>query len=161
MMTKILTCVYEESEGFEIDAMLVNGCLYLADYAPPLSRKMKQDSQQKRQTYTGWVKARGTSQKGSHRCCSYAFESYCATDDPFRPQGTTQDECWSGDVNTNVQWAAVVKTALSEIPIILGGEVDCVGNNAGLAQGLAPKDFVELKTNMVLQGERDEMRFER
>ena len=53
MMTKILTCVYEESEGFEIDAMLVNGCLYLADYAPPLSRKMKQDSQQKRQTYTG------------------------------------------------------------------------------------------------------------
>ena len=107
------------------------------------------------------MKARGTSQKGSHRCCSYAFESYCATDDPFRPQGTTQDECWSGDVNTNVQWAAVVKTALGEIPIILGGEVDCVANNAGLAQGLAPKDFVELKTNMVLQGERDEMRFER
>lgn len=60
-----------------------------------------------------------------------------------------------------MQWAAVVRTALGDVPMILGGEVDCVQDNAGLQAGLEPQTFVELKTNPVLLNPRDEARFER
>lgn len=59
----------------------------------------------------------------------YAFESYCTSDTPRRPNpGATLSAPfgWSGDVNNNVQWCSVVRTKLGNARILIGGEVDCV-----------------------------------
>ena len=45
--------------------------------------------------------------------------------------------------------------------MIVGGEVDCVHEGAGVETGLDVSAFIELKTNLVIEGPRDEMRFER
>lgn len=45
--------------------------------------------------------------------------------------------------------------------MILGGEVDCVREGAGISEGLDTQDFLELKTNIVIDSNRDEINFER
>lgn len=45
--------------------------------------------------------------------------------------------------------------------MILGGEVDCVREGAGIKEGLDTQDFLELKTNLVIDSNRDEITFER
>ena len=45
--------------------------------------------------------------------------------------------------------------------MILGGEVDCVREGAGIKEGLETQDFIELKTNLVIESTRDEINFER
>lgn len=45
--------------------------------------------------------------------------------------------------------------------MILGGEVDCVREGAGISEGLDTQDFLELKTNIVIDSNRDETNFER
>lgn len=54
-----------------------------------------------------------------------------------------------------------MRTTLGDIPMLLGGEVDCVQDNAGLERPLQTTDFIELKTNVVIESEKDEIRFER
>lgn len=144
MATKLLTTVYEEREGFEMSAMMVDGCLYLEEHKSAHKRTRTMDSSRRMQTYFG-----------------YSFESNCTTEDPHAPQPTTPEQCWSGDVNTNVQWCSIVRTALGDVPMILGGEVDCVRDSAGTQDGLETQDFIELKTNLVIDSARDEMNFER
>lgn len=154
MLTRLLTCTYEENEGWEMNAMMLNGCLYLEDNkaagagsdSSAKRQKTPQDGPQKLQTYFG-----------------YAFESFSTSDVPHPSPASTPERCWSGDVDTNVQWASVVRTSLGGIPIIIGGEVDCVQEGAGVdaGGGLETSAFIELKTNMVIESPRDEMRFER
>lgn len=55
MMTKILTCLYENSEGTEMNAMMVDGCLYLEDYKRPSKRHQMTSEQQRKNTYIGYV----------------------------------------------------------------------------------------------------------
>jgi len=93
--------------------------------------------------------------------CRYAFESYCTSEDPNPPQLNNPEDCWSGDVNTNVQWCSIVRTSIGDVSMILGGEVDCVREGAGIKEGLETQDFIELKTNLVIESTRDEMNFER
>ncbi|KAG8748230.1 decapping endonuclease targeting mRNA [Ceratobasidium sp. 414] len=65
--------------------------------------------------------------------------------------------CWSGDVDTNVQYCSIVKTKIGAERIILGGEVDCCRDQyTG-----QPDSYVELKTSMVIRNAQDEQRFER
>ena len=144
MGTKILSSVYEESEGWEMNAMMLNGCLYLEEYKNPNRRRKPPDSAQQMMTYYG-----------------YSYESYCTTDDPRAIPADTPESAWGGDVNTNVQWCAVTRTSLGDVPMILGGEVDCVQAGAGVDQPLETAHFLELKTNLVIEGERETMRFER
>lgn len=143
MLTKLLTCVYEEREGWEMNAMLVEGTLYLEESKGP-SNSEKQTDQQSLQSYFG-----------------YSFESYCTSEDPEAPPAPSADKAWGGDVNTNVQWGSVVRTKLGDLPLILGGEVDCVQAGAGVDQPLDTSSFLELKTNMVIEGERNTITFER
>ena len=50
----------------------------------------------------------------------YSFESFCTAGTPHAKSG------WGGDVDTNIQWASVVKTKLGDTRLVIGGEVDCV-----------------------------------
>lgn len=55
MATKLLTAIYEEREGFEMDAMMIDGCLYLEEYKSPQKRKKVMDSTLRLQSYYGCV----------------------------------------------------------------------------------------------------------
>ena len=160
MLTKIMTCIYEETEGWEMNAMMLDGCLYLEENKSPLKKKARQEGQQLVQTYFGYEIFSYKSESCNKTCMiRYSFESYCASDNPA--SSAAPHDSWGGDVNTNVQWASVIRTSVEDVSIILGGEVDCVKEGAGLNSGLTTSDFVELKTNLVIENPRDEVRFER
>jgi hypothetical protein len=69
------------------------------------------DAQGKRMTYNG-----------------FSFESYSTKPlDPISSEATPRGPPgWSGDVDLNEEWCAVVKTALDGVRMVLGGEVDCL-----------------------------------
>lgn len=69
------------------------------------------DDHAKRRTYNG-----------------FSFESYSTQPiDPLPAETLSTDPPgWSGDVDLNDEWCAVVKTALDGVRLVLGGEVDCL-----------------------------------
>jgi len=168
MMTKLMLAVYEvdnvatgrRGDGWEMNAMVVDvrpppssssskrssltvlscaqGCLYLEESNPPakLAAKSASESSNALPSYYG-----------------YSFESYC-TSPPADPLADFAVP------NTNVQWCSVVKTNLGGFRTIVGGEVDCVRPGADPSR-ISTADFVELKTNIAIQSQRDEVNFER
>ncbi|BGP33246.1 decapping endonuclease targeting mRNA [Rhodotorula toruloides] len=151
MMTKLMLAVYEAEnaakgrrvDGWEMNAMVLDGCLYLEESNPPskLAAKAASESSNALASYYG-----------------YSFESFCTTSSPT-PSSSCATEEFSVP-NTNIQWCSVVKTSLGEFRTIVGGEVDCVQPGAD-KDSIATRDFVELKTNLVIQSQRDEVNFER
>ncbi|KAJ9480410.1 Decapping nuclease RAI1 [Pseudozyma hubeiensis] len=147
IVTKICTA-YEQSpearfsDPLELNAMMLDGTLYLEEYtstsAMAEKQKKEDDPKMLRMGYYG-----------------YSFESYCTVDteeqtrEPFRPilrkdSPVPHPAGWSGDVNTNVQWCQVVKTKLGNNRLVIGGEVDAVQRNASTGR----EELVELKTSM-------------
>ncbi|KAG8951790.1 decapping endonuclease targeting mRNA [Tulasnella sp. 408] len=138
---EIITAPYETREGWDLNAMFVNDCLYIEEHLndAKLREKENMTPQHRLASYYG-----------------YAFESYCTTDRPLPPGYPPQGDGWGGPVDTNVQWCSVVKTKLGNLRIIMGAEVDCVRDKfTG-----QPDTFVELKTSQVIRNQRDEQRFE-
>ncbi|BGP25699.1 decapping endonuclease targeting mRNA [Rhodotorula toruloides] len=151
MMTKLMLAVYEADnaakgrrvDGWEMNAMVLDGCLYLEESNPPakLAAKSASESSNALASYYG-----------------YSFESWCTTPLPW-PSSPSVVERFAVP-NTNVQWCSVVKTSLGEFRTIVGGEVDCVRAGAD-KERIETSDFVELKTNLLIQSQRDEVNFER
>ncbi|KAI6025077.1 RAI1-domain-containing protein [Pisolithus microcarpus] len=146
IMTKILAAPYEETDGWELNVMLINGTFYFEEHSSDakLQEKNAMTPRNRLLTYYG-----------------YAFESYCTTSQPSGHRDVPPDSQdvpgWGGDVNTNVQWCSVVKTKLADRRVIMGGEVDCVrGTYSGTTD-----NFVELKTSLSLRNSSDETRFEK
>lgn len=144
MMTRIMAAGYEtaNSDGWEMNAMSLDGTLYLEDAASP-KHESESTPERKRQTYYG-----------------YAYESVCtsAPAEERAPYDPPLDP-----VDTDVQWCAVVKANLGGVRMILGGEVDCVeeGTLKDPAHVVSPADFVELKTQLELAEAKDRHKFER
>ncbi|PWY97096.1 RAI1-domain-containing protein [Testicularia cyperi] len=148
MVTKICTAYDQDpnariQDPFHLNAMLVDGTLYLEEHTSESSRREKTakeaDPQMKRFGYYG-----------------YSFESYCTVDEPdqislpFDHPATLGSPGappgWSGDVDTNVQWCQVVKTKLGCNRLVIGGEVDAA---AFRPHSSSPAEhLVELKTSM-------------
>ncbi|KAG9017208.1 decapping endonuclease targeting mRNA [Tulasnella sp. 427] len=140
IMTKIITAPYETREGWDLNAMFVNGCLYLEEHTTDAKLREKENM---------------TPQHRLNSYYGYAFESYCTSDRPLPPDAPPQGDGWRGPVDTNVQWCSVVKTKLNNLRIIMGAEVDCVRDKfTG-----QPDTFVELKTSQVIRNQRDDQRF--
>lgn len=134
MMTKLCTLLYEDRQGFDMNAMMIGDTLYLEEYvgASQKEEKAKQQANPrlKRFGYYG-----------------YSFESWTCSQE-VRPR-----DPWDGNVNTNVQWCSIIKTKLGDTRCILAGEVDAVD-----ADRHAP---VEVKTSMNIRNGQDEERFEK
>ncbi|KAK4335761.1 Decapping nuclease, partial [Rhodotorula toruloides] len=156
MMTKLMLAVYEAEnaamgrrvDGWEMNAMVLDGCLYLEESNPPskLAAKAASESSNALASYYG-----------------YSFESFCTTSSPTPTTSLSSASAAAEEFsvpNTNVQWCSVVKTSLGEFRTIVGGEVDCVRPGAD-KERIETRDFVELKTNLVIQSQRDEVNFER
>ncbi|TXT14860.1 uncharacterized protein COLE_01053 [Cutaneotrichosporon oleaginosum] len=135
MMTRIMTAPFEDREGWEMSALALDGSVYLEQYENKdnvqYSYRAKDNAQWELQSYMG-----------------YAYEAYATL-----PEAEEGPEGWSGTVNTNVQVSCVVRSAIGEVPLFLGGEVDCVRAPVGEPNpGLDAT--VELKTNKVIDSER-------
>ncbi|GJE89921.1 RAI1 domain-containing protein [Phanerochaete sordida] len=146
VMTKILTAPYEDRDGWELNVMLVDGTLYLEEHTSneKLVEKEYMEPRHRLFSYFG-----------------YSFESYCTSSHPDRrevhAEGRSHPFGWGGDVDTNVQWCAVVKTKLGDQRLVIGGEVDCVRERF---KG-STDTLVELKTSMTIRGPQDEAKFEK
>ena len=124
-------------------------CLYLEESNPPAKLAAKTASERS-----------GPSALPSYY--GYAFEAYCTTSSCPPSNGNAPEEKEDFSIpNTNVQWCSVVKTSLGSFCTLVGGEVDCVRPGADPRHLVATRDFVELKTNLVIQSQRDEVNFER
>ncbi|KAK8844162.1 hypothetical protein IAR55_006956 [Kwoniella newhampshirensis] len=142
MITRIMTAPFEDRDGWQMTAIALDGSVYLELYDPSeaRARKRQQESSWALQSYMG-----------------YAFESFSTvsrdhTDEENAVKG------WGGDVNTNVQWCNVIRSAIGEIPLCLGGEVDCVRSEIGSSYpGLS--ETMELKTNKIIENERQDAVF--
>ncbi|GAA5867011.1 hypothetical protein JCM3774_003755 [Rhodotorula dairenensis] len=161
MLTKLLLAVYESenvangrrADGWDMNAMLVDDCLYLEESNPPAKLAAKTASERS-----------GPGALPSYY--GYAFEAYSTTPSPTPTiADSSADGNGDGDgftvPNTNVQWCSVVKTSLGPFRTLVGGEVDCVRPGTDKHHLVATRDFVELKTNLVIQSQRDEVNFER
>ncbi|KIP04285.1 hypothetical protein PHLGIDRAFT_109789 [Phlebiopsis gigantea 11061_1 CR5-6] len=142
VITKILTAPYEDHDGWALNVMLVDGTLYFEEHLTETKLQEKEDMtpHHRLQSYYG-----------------YSFESYCTSSTPQRKVednvSMTIPLGWGGDVDTNVQWCAVVKTKLGNQRLVIGGEVDCVRGGT--------KSLVELKTSVIIRNPQDETRFEK
>ncbi|KAH7341449.1 RAI1 like PD-XK nuclease-domain-containing protein [Rhizoctonia solani] len=146
VMTKLLTAPFETRDPVRLNLMFLDGCIYAEEHTDDaaLAEKENIPSRQRRMMYYG-----------------YSFESFSTWDEPLqrREQHAERDRvrCWSGDVDTNVQFCSIVKTKIGAERMILGGEVDCCRDRyTG-----QPNSYVELKTNMIIRSTQDEERFER
>ncbi|SCZ95270.1 BZ3500_MvSof-1268-A1-R1_Chr11-2g03396 [Microbotryum saponariae] len=184
MITKLLLAVYEveaahndaansrrtRAEGWEMNLMLLGvgsgmrhqesdwtcnstnlgqhcrvhqNTLYLEESKTPARLEAKAASEKSylRQSYYG-----------------YSFEAFSTRS----PQSTSSYTNPTFEPpNTNVQWCSIVKTNLGGFRMFLGGEVDCLRAGWTEADSIRTDDFVELKTNIVISSQRDEMMFER
>lgn len=149
-------------EKHKADISAKQGALYLEDSSPPskLASKAASEFSNRLQSYYG-----------------YSFEAFCTM--PSSPSSASsapppsisafpaEAEDGFTPPNTNIQFCSLVKTSLGPHRTILGGEVDCLSPRPGLEEGnpagveVKTSDFVELKTNIVIQGERDVRGFER
>ncbi|WWC98132.1 hypothetical protein V866_005023 [Kwoniella sp. B9012] len=142
MITRIMTAPYEDREGWEMTAIALDGSVYVELHDPPEVRAKRRNQQAPyaKQSYMG-----------------YSFESFSTVSDA-QEQRDDWPEGWGGDVNTNVQWCNVVRSAIGDIPLCLGGEVDCVKAEPGSPHP-GPDKCVELKTNKVIENEKQEFTF--
>lgn len=145
MATRMCTALYEQRDGWEMNAMLVQGTMYIEEH---LSPQMLVEKAQRRQGPATSSREEGLARLTYH---GSSFESWSTHTPSSRPFDYARDNPWSGTPNTNTQWCSVVKTRLGSSRLILGGEVDCVDERG---------QKVELKTSMVIRNERDTVRFE-
>ncbi|KAG9102439.1 decapping endonuclease targeting mRNA [Ceratobasidium sp. UAMH 11750] len=136
----------ETRDAVDLNLMLLDGCVYAEEHSDDdkLAEKEAMAPHHRRMTYYG-----------------YAFESFSTWHEPVHgnKQHAERDHvrCWSGDVDTNVQYCSIVKAKIGAERIILGGEVDCCRDRyTG-----QPDSYVELKTSAVIRNAQDEQRFER
>ncbi|KAG8762290.1 decapping endonuclease targeting mRNA [Ceratobasidium sp. 423] len=146
VMTKLLTAPSGNQDSVNLNLMFLDGCIYAEEHTTDaaLAEKENMPPRQRRMMYYG-----------------YSFESFSTWDEPLqrKEQHAERDRvrCWSGDVDTNVQFCSIVKTKIGAERMILGGEVDCCKDRyTG-----QPNTYVELKTSMIIRNPQDEERFER
>ncbi|ELU41013.1 rai1 [Rhizoctonia solani AG-1 IA] len=111
---ELLTAPFENRDSVNLNLMFVDSCIYAEEHTTDtaLAEKENMAPRQRRMTYYG-----------------YSFESFSTWEEPLqrKEQHLERDRtrCWSGDVDTNVQFCSVVKTKIGAERMILGGEVDC------------------------------------
>ncbi|RXK35825.1 hypothetical protein M231_06919 [Tremella mesenterica] len=146
MITRLMTAPFEEREGWEMTAIALDGSIYIEQHDPPDLRK----DRRKQQSSWAWQSYMG-----------YAFEAFSTVPAAGEDRKDDDPEGWSGDVNTKVQWeltGSVIRSAIGDIPLCLGGEVDCVQAEIGSPHPGLDK-CMELKTSKVIENEKQDLIF--
>ncbi|EKD04237.1 enzyme regulator [Trichosporon asahii var. asahii CBS 8904] len=131
MLTRFMTAPFE-TEGWAMDAVALNGSVYLELYDPPEERAKRKP---------GLCRATWAMPTRHTRRILRATRRWTG---PRAGREQSTRMC-SGATDSSI-----VESSIGEIPVTIGGEVDCVDGtpNPGLSK------CVELKTNKVINDER-------
>eukprot|EP00124_Ichthyophonus_hoferi_P001677 Ihof_evm5s94 gene=Ihof_evmTU5s94 len=141
MMSKIMATPYAPEEGWKFGACKFGGAIYIDE----LPTEQKLERMQK-----------NTSLRNQQMCYwGYKFEDYCTVNTLQKAMEPPKDEDFTGPVDDSLQFCNLFQTALDDKKLLLSAEIDCI------MPGRNEKEYVELKTNRVLENEWQVTRFEK
>ncbi|KAL8340508.1 hypothetical protein RB601_006555 [Gaeumannomyces tritici] len=148
IMTKLMSAPYENEDGFDLNATLYQGCVFIEeDFKCRMDARRAQDAQPwkapiPREMYTYW---------------GYKFETLATLPKPWGEISRDYIEGReSQQVSNKEQYCSVVRTGLGKTTLCLGGEVDAIWDSK--PEHGQPINWVELKTTAEVRNERDAMR---
>ncbi|KAK9481306.1 RAI1 like PD-XK nuclease-domain-containing protein [Lipomyces japonicus] len=156
LITKLLCLPYSRNDPFELNATWFDGQLFIEENLNyKLASQRRLDERGEIMTYWG-----------------YKFESIATIPKSWKESSRREIENRQHQVVNNYsQYCSVVKTGLGDTRLVIGGEVDCVYDykpSEQLNQEVTAEFFdsaldhyVELKTNKVIQTDRDANLFEK
>ncbi|KAI0005170.1 RAI1-domain-containing protein [Xylariaceae sp. FL0662B] len=154
MMTKIMSALFEDRDGFEMNATLYQDSIFIEEnHAYKQASKQEQERQQQGR--------RGQFSPALMTYWGYKFETLCCLPRPWaevsRDFIETRDEL---TVSNKAQYCSVVRTGIGNTIMCLGGEVDAIWDAKPMQKG-APINWVELKTSVEIRDDRSMANFER
>ncbi|KAK2073715.1 hypothetical protein P8C59_007971 [Phyllachora maydis] len=152
IMTKIMSAPFDDRDGFEMNATLYRGCIFIEEnHEFKVASRREQNSQP-------W---RGPIPQEVMQFWGYKFETLSTLP---RPWGETSRDYIENRgravVSNKEQYCSVVRTGIGKTNLCLGGEVDAIWDSKPPTPG-APISWVELKTSAEIRSDRDLDAFER
>ncbi|KAL7816434.1 RAI1 domain-containing protein [Trichoderma aethiopicum] len=152
MMTKILAAPFEKYDGFEMNATLYQGTIFIEEnHAHKMLSKQKEP--------------RGNPGRGPPpevmQFWGYKFETLSTLPAPWAE--TSRDFIEGREtqvVNNKEQYCSIVRTGIGKTVLCLGGEVDAIWDAKPQEKG-APINWVELKTSAEIRHAGDVEAFHR
>ncbi|KAL5615541.1 hypothetical protein BROUX41_005585 [Berkeleyomyces rouxiae] len=146
MMTKIMAAPFEWRDGFEMNATLHDGCIFIEEN---MAYKTASQAQSQHQQRRGRIPPEVMTYWG------YKFETLSTIPGPWgsTPRPIIENRPHER-VNNKAQYCSVVRTGIGASSLCLGGEVDAIWDSKPTTPG-APINWVELKTSKTLRSERD------
>ncbi|KAK9453696.1 RAI1 like PD-XK nuclease-domain-containing protein [Dipodascopsis uninucleata] len=176
-LVRNLLCVpYSRDDGFELNATYFDGQIFIEENKEyKLNTQRPLDQRGELMSYWGIYSVFLNRRNRKYFLLliyfviGYKFEQ--VTTIPKKWCECTRDEIvkrGDGPVNNNTQYCSVVKTGLGDIRVVIAGEVDCVADYKPNPKEFELSDifdnpldhYVELKTNRVIQSDRDAVKFE-
>ncbi|KAK9240766.1 RAI1 like PD-XK nuclease-domain-containing protein [Lipomyces kononenkoae] len=155
ILTKLLCLPYSKNDGFELNAVWFDRQLFIEENLPyKLATQQRSDQRSELMSYWG-----------------YKFEQIATIPKPWNDCSRKEIESRGQKPVSNVaQYCSVVKTGLGDVRMVIAGEVDCVWDYKPDPKDNIDDDpklfdnplehYVELKTNRVIQSDRDASTFE-
>ncbi|UNI18908.1 decapping endonuclease targeting mRNA [Purpureocillium takamizusanense] len=153
MMTKILATPFEQNDGFEMNATLYQGCIFIEESHEHKMATRRQEAQR--------PPRRGGPPQEVMQFWGYKFETLSTL--PATWDETSREYIESREdqvVNNKEQYCSVVRTGIGKAILYLGGEVDAIWDSKPQEPG-APINWVELKTSAEIRNPGDLDNFHR
>lgn len=157
MMTKLLQAPFEDRDGFEMNATLYQGTIYIEEnYEYRLRQQAEQARQQQQRQQNQRRGPQPPKPSGDMMTYwGYKFETLSTIPNTFDATPRSYiDSRPTLPVSNAAQYVSIVSTGIGSTSLVLGGEVDCIWD----ARPLPPStklNWVELKTSAELRSERD------
>jgi RAT1-interacting protein len=153
MMTKIMAAPFERFDGFEMNATLYQGTLYIEESHAHKMESRRNENQPQRNR-------RGPPLEVM-QFWGYKFETLSTLPSPWGECSRDFIENRENEVvNNKEQYCSVVRTGLGKTTMCLGGEVDAIWDSKPEETG-SPINWVELKTSAEIRGPNDVEAFHR
>ncbi|KAJ1329490.1 RAT1-interacting protein [Microdochium nivale] len=155
MMTKLMSAPFEDRDGFEMNATLYQGCIFIEEnHEYKQASKQEQHNQQQGRRHQQFSPDVMT-------FWGYKFEALSCLPRPWGEMSREYIEKREDHIVSNkAQYCSVVRTGIGKNILCLGGEVDAIWDSKPAEQG-KPINWVELKTSAEIRDERGMANFER
>ncbi|KAH6892240.1 RAI1 like PD-XK nuclease-domain-containing protein [Thelonectria olida] len=152
MMTKIMATPFEQMDGFEMNATLYQGCLFIEE-----NHQYKVAS---RANQGGGHRRRGPPLEVM-QFWGYKFETLSTLPNTWAETSRDYIENRENEVvNNKAQYCSIVRTGIGKTTLCLGGEVDAIWDSKPKEKG-SPINWVELKTSAEIRNQGDMENFHR
>ncbi|PHH89784.1 hypothetical protein CDD83_5273 [Cordyceps sp. RAO-2017] len=152
MMTKIMAALFEQYDGFEMNATLYQGCIFIEENHEYKMKTRRSEAQRPR---------RSGPPLELMQFWGYKFETLATI--PATWGETSRDFIENREnqvVSNKEQYCSIVRTGIGKAILCLGGEVDAIWDSKPVEKG-APINWVELKTTAEIRSQGDVDAFHR